>query len=71
MDFQEGVAMLGADNKYTPRNLLSQMLAWEPDERISASQALTHPCFSPLLEVSTSSTLLACERHRKEDEGWY
>jgi hypothetical protein len=31
MDFQEGVAMLGADDKYTPRNLLSQMLAWEPN----------------------------------------
>jgi serine/threonine protein kinase len=71
MYFQEGVAMLGADDKYTPRNLLSQMLAWEPNERISASQALLHPCFSPLLEVSTYSTLLARKRHRKEDKGCY
>lgn len=67
VDFQEGVAMLGADDQNTPRHLLSQMLTWDSSERISASQALLHPCFSPPLEVSNSSTPPARKRHRKED----
>lgn len=65
-DFQKGVAMLGGHDPTMPRNLLAGPLAWEPNERISASDALLHPCFSSVANEPSSPTPPARKRHRQE-----
>lgn len=62
-DFEGGVAKLGVDDQTMPRNLVSQMLAWDPAKRISVSDALSHPCFSSIITESSSTTR---KRHRPE-----
>jgi hypothetical protein len=66
-DFEEGVVKLGVDDPATPRNLVAQMLAWEPTKRVSLSDALLHPCFSSIIKDSSSPTLVARKRNRQED----
>jgi serine/threonine protein kinase len=53
-DFEKGVARLGADDQTTPRYLVAQMLPWDPNQRISASDALLHPSFSSVVKDSSS-----------------
>jgi serine/threonine protein kinase len=42
------VALLRQEPAASPKHLLSRLLAWDPAERISADQALSHSCFSSL-----------------------
>jgi serine/threonine protein kinase len=64
-DFEEGVARLGADGQTTPRHLVAQMLPWDPNQRISASEALLHPTFSSVVKDSSFPTLPGRKRHKK------
>jgi serine/threonine protein kinase len=66
-DFEKGVARLGADDQTTPRYLVAQMVAWDPNQRISASDTLLHPCFSFVVKESSSPTLPGRKRHRQEN----
>jgi serine/threonine protein kinase len=42
------MAILKAESTSNVANLLAQMLAWDPADRISAKDALSHACFSNL-----------------------
>lgn len=65
-DFQKGVVTLRAHDPTVIQYLLARMLAWEPSERISASDALLHPCFSSITEEPGSPTFPPRKRHRPE-----
>jgi serine/threonine protein kinase len=65
--FEKGVARLGADNQTIPRHLVAQMLAWDPNQRISAPDALLHPCFSSVIKESSSPILPDRKRHWQQD----
>lgn len=43
------IALMGEMDSGLPQHLLGQMLCWEPAKRISAADALLHPCFSSML----------------------
>lgn len=66
-DFQKGVGILKACESATPEHLISQMLEWESDERISVSDALLHPCSATIAIKPSSTDLPAGKRYREGD----
>jgi serine/threonine protein kinase len=63
------VALLGREPAASPKQLLSQLLAWDPAERISADQALSHSCFSSLpISDRDSGSLAARAGHKRSLE---
>jgi hypothetical protein len=66
-DFQKGVGILKSHESTTPEHLIAQMLNWESDKRISAFDALLHPCFATVAKKPSSSDLSAGKRYREED----
>jgi len=63
------VALLGQEPAASPKQLLSQLLAWDPAERISADQALSHSCFSSLpISDRDSGSLAARAGHKRSLE---
>ncbi len=65
-DFHKGVEILNSHESTTPEHLIAQMLIWESEKRISASDALLHPCFSTLVKRPSSSDLPAGKRLRED-----
>ena len=53
--FDRTLAPLRGASSTTVNNLLSQMLASDPEERISAESALTHSCFASLPHAGLQS----------------
>lgn len=49
-------------------NLLGQMLAWDPAERVSAGSALGHSCFSALSRTDQAPTQSGQKRGRSPDK---
>lgn len=47
-DYKSAMVGLQAEPKMEVGNLLSHLLAWNPEERISAANALKHACFSDM-----------------------
>jgi serine/threonine protein kinase len=63
------VALLGQEPAASPKQLLSQLLAWDSAERISADQALSHSCFSSLpISDRDSGSLAARAGHKRSLE---
>jgi serine/threonine protein kinase len=50
----------------TPEHLIAQMLIWESGKRISASDALLHPCFATVVKRPSSLDLPAGKRIRED-----
>ena len=65
-DFHKGVGILDSHESTTPKHLIAQMLTWEPSKRISASDALFHPCFAAVAKKLSSSNLPVGKRHRED-----
>jgi hypothetical protein len=65
-DFHKGLGILNSYESTTPEHLIAQMLTWESDKRISASDALLHPCFATVAKKPSSLDLPAGKRPRDD-----
>jgi hypothetical protein len=60
------VGILNSHELTATEHLIAQMLTWESNKRISASDAPLHPCFATVAKKPSSLDLPASKRLRED-----